>query len=100
MAKFDVTAWTTTDLAEIHSQIEKVLTFRKALGEFLADNDASVEDLNLGVKSKRGRKPKAAPAVGSPGKVAPKWHHKEDSALTWSGRGRTPKWIKKFGVKI
>jgi DNA-binding protein H-NS len=32
--------------------------------------------------------------------VAPKWRHKEDSNLTWAGRGRQPKWIKKFGVKI
>lgn len=33
-------------------------------------------------------------------KVAPKFVHKGDKSLTWSGRGRQPKWIKKFGVKI
>lgn len=33
-------------------------------------------------------------------KVAPKWRHKIDNSQTWTGRGRTPKWIKKFGEKI
>jgi len=33
-------------------------------------------------------------------KVAPKWRHKEDASLTWAGRGRQPKWIKKYGVKV
>lgn len=33
-------------------------------------------------------------------KVAPKFVHKDNKNLTWSGRGRTPKWVKKFGVKV
>ncbi len=26
-------------------------------------------------------------------KVAPKYRHPEDSSVTWTGRGRKPKWI-------
>jgi len=33
-------------------------------------------------------------------KVAAKWYHKEDKKLTWSGRGRTPLWIKSHGIAI
>lgn len=33
-------------------------------------------------------------------KVAPKWRHKRDPNLTWSGRGRKPKWIDTHGKKI
>lgn len=33
-------------------------------------------------------------------KVAAKWVHKSDPSLTWSGRGRTPKWIKKDGKRV
>jgi DNA-binding protein H-NS len=30
----------------------------------------------------------------SKGTVAPKYAHPENSSLTWTGRGRQPKWIK------
>lgn len=38
----------------------------------------------------------SASAKGSSGKAAPepKYRHPENSALTWSGRGRQPDWIK------
>ena len=30
------------------------------------------------------------------GKVAPKYRHPKQPDLTWSGRGRTPKWVQEF----
>lgn len=29
-------------------------------------------------------------------KVAPKYQHPTDSSLTWTGRGRQPKWLREF----
>lgn len=62
---------------------------KKAAEKLLKEHGVSLEEVFGVVSNKR---------VGS--KVAPKWRHKEDKNLTWSGRGREPKWIKKYGVKI
>jgi DNA-binding protein H-NS len=38
-----------------------------------------------------GRRGRRGAAKGS--KVAPKYRHPRDSSLTWSGRGRQPRWL-------
>ena len=31
--------------------------------------------------------------------VAPKFQHPENSSITWTGRGRTPKWLAEFEAR-
>jgi DNA-binding protein H-NS len=60
---------------------------RKELEALAAKNGYSLDDLlaDSGEKAKRAGKP-----------VAAKYRHPKDLALTWSGRGRQPKWVAEF----
>ena len=60
---------------------------RKELEALAAAQGYSLEELlgDGGATAKRAGKP-----------VAAKYRHPENAALTWSGRGRQPKWIAEF----
>lgn len=60
---------------------------RKELAALAAANGYSLEELlvDTGEKSKRAGKP-----------VAAKYRHPDEPTLTWSGRGRQPKWVAEF----
>ena len=63
---------------------------RKELEALAAANGYSLEELlgDGGEKVKR---------VGEP--VAAKYRHPDEKSLTWSGRGRQPKWVAEFLAK-
>lgn len=73
--------------AEKKKVIDEVLAFAKARG-------LKLEEVVL--QKKRGRKaspakPQVAPRKRAPAKV--KYRHPEQASLTWTGRGRQPKWV-------
>ena len=63
---------------------------RKELEAFAAAQGYSLEELlsDAGATAKRAGKP-----------VAAKYRHPDEPSLTWSGRGRQPKWIAEFLAK-
>jgi len=67
----------------------------------MQEHGIALDDLNEGAR--RGRKPKAegskatgSAKTGTRAKVKPKYRSPEDKNLTWTGRGRTPKWVKEW----
>lgn len=81
-----------TQLSKLTTMCKELLETRASIGalrqqalELIAESGLTVRDL---LKAKPARKVKA------------KYVHRTDTKLTWSGRGRTPKWIKKHGVKV
>ena len=92
----DLSALSVAELNQLLSDIPKEIArreksekarVRKELEAFAAANGYSLEELlaDAGEKSKRSGKP-----------VAAKYRHPENAALTWSGRGRQPKWVAEF----
>lgn len=63
---------------------------RKELEAFAAAQGYSLEELlgDAGATAKRAGKP-----------VVAKYRHPDEPSLTWSGRGRQPKWIAEFLAK-
>lgn len=37
-----------------------------------------------------------APAGSKRGKVPPKYRHPQDASLTWTGRGKRPRWVEEW----
>jgi DNA-binding protein H-NS len=74
--------------------VEKVRALMKKLGVSVADMTAAAP-----VKGRRGPAKSSAPrkagARKSGGKVAPKFQDPA-SGLTWTGRGRPPKWLDQY----
>ena len=95
----DLSALSVAELNKLLSDIPKEIIrrekgekarVRKELEALAAAQGYSLEELlgDAGATSKR---------VGKP--VAAKYRHPEDGSLTWSGRGRQPKWIGEFLAK-
>lgn len=95
---------TNEELNELSVKCLELIDARNRLEKMLDGSNLTMDDLkNLRIgMNKASNTTKKKNKVGAPKgvKVAPKWRHKEDSALTWSGRGLTPKWVKKYGVKV
>jgi DNA-binding protein H-NS len=92
----DLSALSVAELNQVLADIPKEIArreksekarVRKELEALAAANGYSLEELlaDAGEKSKRSGKP-----------VAAKYRHPEESSLTWSGRGRQPKWVAEF----
>jgi DNA-binding protein H-NS len=92
----DISALSTAELSKLLADIPKEIArrekgekarVRKELEAFAAAQGYSLEELvgDGGEKAKRAGKP-----------VAAKYRHPENGALTWSGRGRQPKWVAEF----
>ena len=92
----DLTALSVAELNKLLADIPKEIArrekgekarIRKELEALAAKSGYSLEELlaDGGEKAKR---------VGKP--VAAKYRHPDDESLTWSGRGRQPKWVAEF----
>src|SRR5690242_3033941 len=58
--------------------------------ELAASLGLSLEDV---VKLERGKGGRGGRGAAAAAVVQPKYRHPEDSSLTWSGRGKRPKWL-------
>ena len=82
-------------------EVQKAIQTRKATDKAVAKRELSEKAKELGYSieelfetPRRGRPAKQAEAA-SDGRavVAPKYAHPSDRSLTWTGRGRAPKWV-------
>ena len=78
------------DLKALHKDIEKAIrTFEaRKLAEARAALEEKARELGVSLEAILGGKPSRVTSS-----AAPKYRHPENASLTWSGRGRTPKWI-------
>ena len=89
-------------LRRLIAKAQKLLAKKEADAEakFLREMKKAASERGLdfnAVIGRAGSKPSANKPTGRKlGKVAPKYRHPENSMLTWSGRGRTPKWVQEF----
>lgn len=95
----DLSALSVAELNKLLSDIPKEIArrekgekarVRKELEALAAKSGYSLEELlgDTGATTKRASKP-----------VAAKYRHPDEHSLTWSGRGRQPKWIAEFLAK-
>jgi DNA-binding protein H-NS len=95
----DLSALSVAELNKLLSDIPKEISrrekgekarVRKELEALAAAQGYSLEELlgDAGATAKRASKP-----------VAAKYRHPDEHSLTWSGRGRQPKWIAEFLAK-
>jgi DNA-binding protein H-NS len=95
----DLSALSVAELNKLLSDIPKEISrrekgekarIRKELEVLAVAHGYTLEELlgDTGATAKRVSKPAAA-----------KYRHPEDSALTWSGRGRKPRWVVEFLAK-
>ncbi len=88
-------------IAKLQTQAERMrkTSFDKAVGqirELMEKNGISIADLTeaLAAKGKKGRK---SPKAGSTRvAVKPKYQSPTDPSVTWTGRGRKPKWVQEW----
>ena len=83
-------------------EVQKAIQARKSADKAVAKRELADKAKELGYSieelfgaAKRGR-PAAEPveaAADGRAVVAPKYAHPRDPALTWTGRGRSPKWV-------
>lgn len=94
MGKIELSNYNLAELKGLHFEIEKEIKGRqqeelkKAREQILAiaqDLGVSVEDLVGGASGKS--------KGGTGTKVRPQYKNPADSAQTWSGRGRQPRWM-------
>jgi DNA-binding protein H-NS len=75
--------------------VEALLKLREDIGVVLSrkahELQAQLSKLGENTASKRGGR-RASVMKGR--KVAPKYRSKENSSLTWAGRGATPRWMR------
>jgi len=100
---FDISSLTKKELVALRRKVDRAIesidarTLEKARREArqLAQSyGVALGDLIEAPKSgaKSAAKPKARKTAGR-GKVAPKYRDPENPKVTWTGRGRTPKWV-------
>ncbi len=101
MAKFDLKSLSTQELKSLQKKVDREMAGRdkrqrkdalSAVKEKAKQLGYSLDDLvgSRGAVKPTGTNPK--PKSRAP--AAPKYRSKDDPALTWSGRGRPPRWIK------
>ena len=90
MSSVDLEKMNLADLKALQKDLEKAIkTFEtRKLAEARAVLEAKARELGVSLEAILGGKP-----VRTTSSAAPKYRHPENSELTWSGRGRTPKWI-------
>ena len=78
------------DLKVLQKDIEKTIkTFEaRKLAKARAALEEKARELGVSLEAIFGGKPSRVSSS-----AAPKYRHPENASLTWSGRGRTPKWI-------
>lgn len=90
MADYDLEALSLPELKKMQKDIAKAIsTFGdRQKAEARAKVEALARDLGYSLAELVGTDSKAKRAL-----VAPKYRHPENPAVTWSGRGRKPKWF-------
>ena len=90
MSSVDLEKMNLADLKALQKDLEKAIkTFEtRKLSEARTVLEAKARELGVSLEAILGGKP-----VRTTSSAAPKYRHPENSELTWSGRGRTPKWI-------
>lgn len=90
MSSVDLEKMNLADLKALQKDLEKAIkTFEaRKLAEARTVLEAKARELGVSLEAILGGKP-----VRTTSSAAPKYRHPENSELTWSGRGRTPKWI-------
>jgi len=92
-------------LAELNAHlddVQKAIQTRKTADKAVAKRELADKAKELGYSieelfgaAKRGRPAAEASEPAGDGRavVAPKYAHPRDPSLTWTGRGRAPKWV-------
>ncbi|QBF32316.1 H-NS family nucleoid-associated regulatory protein [Thalassococcus sp. S3] len=90
MTDIDWDALSLEELKQIQKQAEKAIASFEARRrkEALAAVEAAAAEMGFTLNDLMG-----APKTRA-SKAAPKYAHPENPALTWSGRGRQPNWVK------
>ena len=90
MADFDLEALSLTELKKMQKDIAKAIsTFEdRQKAEARAKVEAFARDLGYSLAELVGTETKIARAP-----APAKYRHPENTALTWSGRGRRPQWF-------
>lgn len=90
MADYDLEALSLSELKKIQKDIAKAIsTYQdRQKAEARAKVEAFAKELGYSLAELIGTETKASRAP-----AAAKYRHPENSALTWSGRGRRPQWF-------
>ncbi|MBC6441741.1 MAG: H-NS histone family protein [Rhodobacteraceae bacterium] len=89
MAKIDLGTLTRKELLKLRKDVDRAIrNFEKRrLDEARAAVEAKARELGYSLSQLANR---SSEKMRNP----PKYKHPEDSALTWSGRGRQPAWVR------
>lgn len=87
----DLNALSLDQLKQLKKDLEKAITSFEArrISEARKALEAKAAELGMSVSEIMGGKP----TKGAKAAVAAKYAHPENSSITWSGRGRKPKWV-------
>lgn len=103
MAQTDLKKLSLSELKSLQKKVERAIASheKRARKDALAAIKDKAKQLGYSLNELVGE---GAPEKGRAGKprkapAAPKYRHPTDAALTWSGRGRKPKWIKKAAAE-
>ena len=98
MAKVNLTKMSLKDLRQLAKDVEKAIAAAEKSERAKALEAAKAEAKKHGFSLDELVGAKTATSKGKRGgttaKVAPKYRHPENEAMTWTGRGRQPKWVK------
>ncbi len=92
----DISVLSLAELIDLQKRIPTEIKRRKAkeknallvrVKKMVADHGFSLDDL-LAQERKSGAKTRAPVRI--------KYRHPKDASLTWTGRGRTPKWVEQW----
>lgn len=98
MAKFDLKSLSVQELKSLHKKVEREMAGRdkrqrkealSAVKEKAKQLGYSLDELVADAPRSTSDKPRTTRAP-----APPKYRSKDDPNLTWSGRGRPPRWIK------
>ena len=100
---FDISSLTKKELVALRRKVDRAIESidarmleraRREARQLAQSYGVALGDLIEVPKSgaKAAAKPKARKTAGR-GKVAPKYRDPENPKVTWTGRGRTPKWV-------
>ena len=87
---------TDSKLHKLIDDAQSELAHRKSKGEAIRQAQKMLAESGLTLEEVFGNK--RGTLKGS--KVPPKYYNKKDKNVTWSGRGKEPKWVKESGALI
>lgn len=90
MQKIDLGALSLEELKRLQKDVEKAITGfeERKMAEARAALEAKARELGFSLGELTGGKPSRKQPQG-----APKYRHPENPSITWTGRGRKPKWV-------